>query len=127
MADMALRLSSKALRPWVPLEESRRLLAEALPLVGALEAPSEAVQSDRGFIASVPPEGPASEVRGGEGGAIYVVCIYACCSRCCCRSCCVSCRSLLVVSTQTLIPYSQASHGTRCGNWRTWAYSDLDE
>ncbi|CAM9580402.1 unnamed protein product [Ectocarpus sp. 13 AM-2016] len=58
---MALRLSSKTLRPWVPLEESKRLLAEALPLVGALEAPSEAVQSDRGFVSSVPPEGPASE------------------------------------------------------------------
>ncbi|CAM9549331.1 unnamed protein product, partial [Ectocarpus sp. 4 AP-2014] len=61
VADMALRLSSKALRPWVPLEESKRLLAEALPLVGALEAPLEAVQSDRGFVASVPPQGPASE------------------------------------------------------------------
>ncbi|CAN0027179.1 unnamed protein product [Ectocarpus sp. 6 AP-2014] len=61
VADVALRLSSNALRPWVPLEESKRLLAEALPLVGALEAPSEAVQSDRGFVASVPPEGPASE------------------------------------------------------------------
>lgn len=126
MADMALRLSSKALRPWVPLEESKHLLAEALPLVGALEAPSEAVQSDRGFVASVPSEGPASEVGRG-GGAISVVCLYGCCCRCCCGSCCVSCRSILVVSTQTLIPYSLASHGTPCGNWGTWAYSDLGE
>ncbi|CAN0086336.1 unnamed protein product [Ectocarpus fasciculatus] len=61
VANMALHLSSKALRPWVPLEESKRLLGEALPLVGALEAPSEAAQSDQGFVASVPPEGLASE------------------------------------------------------------------
>ncbi|CAN0192432.1 unnamed protein product, partial [Scytosiphon promiscuus] len=31
-ADVALRLSSEALRPWMPADESKRLLSEALPL-----------------------------------------------------------------------------------------------
>lgn len=68
-ADMALRLSSEALRPWVSLDESKRLLSEALPLVGALEAPAGApaeeegvAREERGFVASVPAEGSASEV-----------------------------------------------------------------
>lgn len=74
---MALRLASKALRPWVPVDQTRRLLADALPLVGALsrggeeEAEAEAGEGERGaerrqrFVASVPPEEPASEVRVG--------------------------------------------------------------
>lgn len=70
-ADMALRLASKVLRPWVPVGEARRLLAEALPLVGALGGGEEAAAGvdggGRQFVASVPPEEAATEVRIGSG------------------------------------------------------------
>lgn len=65
---MALRLASKALRPWVPQDEAMRLLAEALPLVGAMGGDAAPAAGGGGggrrqFVASVPPEGAASEVR----------------------------------------------------------------
>lgn len=65
-ADMALRLAGKELWAWVPLEERKRCLAEALPLVGALP-PAQTGEEDGGgggeFVESDVPEGPASEVK----------------------------------------------------------------
>lgn len=68
-ADAALRLAGKALWPWIPEEERKRLLADALPLLGAIPRQSPAVggggkdvNGGNNFVASVPPEGSASEV-----------------------------------------------------------------
>lgn len=66
VADTALRLAGKSLWPWVREDERKRLLSDALPLVGALGRSAGGgaggLEPRGDFVPSVPPEGALSEV-----------------------------------------------------------------
>lgn len=60
-ADTALRLAGQCLWPWVPENDRRRFLADALPLVGALPPSSPASAFASSELSEQP--GPTSSLE----------------------------------------------------------------